>query len=91
MVIKSVVKKVLDGLKCICKKANCMDCPEHQLWAVPDPDDWFSSDTRITCRIAGGRTIADSVSGGYFRECAVTPSWCPKRHKPSTENQNERG
>jgi len=21
---------------------------EHQLWAVPDPDDWFSSDTRIS-------------------------------------------
>ena len=37
MTIKSVIKKAIEGLKCICKKANCMDCPEHQLWAVPDP------------------------------------------------------
>ena len=86
--IKSALKKALEWVKCICKKENCMDCPEHQLWAVPDPDDWFSSDARITCRLAGGRTIADSVSGGYFRECAETPSWCPKRHKPSTGKEH---
>ena len=80
-----VANNVIARLKSFCKKANCMDCPEHQLWAVPDPDDWFSSDTRISCRLAGGRTIADSVSGGYSRECAATPSWCPQRHKPSME------
>ena len=78
-------RNMLARLKGFRKKANCMDCPENQLWAVPDPDDWFSSDTRISCRLAGGRTIADSVSGGYFRECAATPGWCPKRQRPSTE------
>ena len=85
MTIQSVVENTPDGLNCRDKPANCMDCPEHQLWAGSDPDDRFSSDTRISCGLAGGRTIADSVSGGYFRECAATPNWCPKRHKSSME------
>ena len=60
--------------------SNCMDCPEHELWALRDPDDWFSHDTRISCRAANGRNIADSVSSGFFRECASVPDWCPRRN-----------
>ena len=65
------------------KYSNCMDCPEHELWALRDPDDWFSHDTRISCRAANGRNIADSVPSGFFRECAAVSAWCPRRNARS--------
>ena len=62
------------------KYANCMDCSEHELWAVHDSDDYFEVSTRISCRMADGRNIADSVSSGFFHECASVPDWCPRRN-----------
>ena len=59
---------------------NCMDCPEHELWALHDPDDWFSHDTRISCRAADGRTIVDRVSSGCLGERVAVPGWCSRRN-----------
>ena len=59
---------------------NCMDCPEHELWALHDADDLFSNDTRISCRAANGRDIADSVSSDCLGERVAVPGWCPRRN-----------
>ena len=58
---------------------NRMDCPEHELWALRDPDDWFSHDARISCRAADERTIVDCVSSGCRGERVAVPGWCPRR------------
>lgn len=60
--------------------SNCMDCPEHELWALRDPDDWFSHDTRISCRAANGRNIVDYLPSGCLGECVAVPDWCPRRN-----------
>lgn len=62
--------------------ANCMDCPEHELLALHDPDDWFSHDARISCRAADGRTIVDCMPSGCLGERVPDPSWCPRRNAP---------
>ena len=66
--------------KCDRRIGNCMDCPDHELWALHDPDDWFSQDARISCRAADGRTIVDCVSSGRLGERVAVPGWCPRRH-----------
>lgn len=62
------------------KYSNCMDCPDHELWALHDPDDWFSHDTRISCSAADGRTIVDCISSGCLGERITVPDWCPRRN-----------
>lgn len=58
---------------------SCMDCPEHELWAIRDPDDWFSHDTRVSCRAAESRTIVDCISSGRLGKRVAVPDWCPRR------------
>lgn len=59
---------------------NCIACPEHELWALRDLGDWFSHDTRISCRAADGRTIVDCMSSDRLGERISVPGWCPRRN-----------
>lgn len=35
------------------KLDNCMDCPHHQVYPDPDPDDWFcDDDEKVVCNMA---------------------------------------
>ena len=58
---------------------NCVDCPEMELYAVRDPDDWFGVEADVHCRLADGRIVRK-----HSDICPTTvesPEWCPRRKR----------
>jgi len=58
---------------------NCLDCPDHQMFAARDPDDDFSVGTDVRCEAAGGRVVFHDSDSLFVRSNFATPKWCPRR------------
>ena len=58
---------------------NCLDCPDHGMFAARDPDDDFSMGTDVRCEAADGRVIFRDLDSMFIRANFAAPKWCPRR------------
>jgi len=58
---------------------NCLDCPDHQMFAARDPDDEFCMGTDVRCEAAGGRVVFHDSDSLFVRSNFAAPKWCPRR------------
>lgn len=59
------------------KIKNCIDCPFHEVFNDPDPDDWFCDDDMgVKCKKAQ-RNVTTACRPHHLREESKTPDWCP--------------
>lgn len=55
------------------KLDNCMDCPHHQVYPDPDPDDWFcDDDEKVVCNMADRNITIACRPHHKRRECVVS-------------------
>ena len=68
-----------DGDEQATRYGNCLDCPDHQMFAAKDPGDEFGMATDVRCEAAGGRVVFHDSDSLFVRANFAVPKWCPRR------------
>ena len=59
---------------------NCIDCPQHEVIADPDPDDWFCDDDKaVVCKLTlnPGRDVTSKYTASHHIQRSITVACRP--------------